>query len=195
DRSQMTMKDLLYWVPRNNPMLSSGKDTASVPSIPCAPASSDPPAEVSPAAEAAPSLSSAGDAQSLLVPQVRVAEDGSIVLNEDRIAYPPRRPTGHPLVQVSSSSRGHNGTQTHNSSVPDHVVVVVVCAETELFFLAISMVGMDFSMIGQLFPNRSRVDIKNKFKREERCNPRKIDQAFRNKLPLDVSCFETLLQE
>lgn len=29
-----------------------------------------------------------------------------------------------------------------------------------MFFLAISMVGTDFSMIGQLFPHRDRAEIK-----------------------------------
>lgn len=33
-------------------------------------------------------------------------------------------------------------------------------SETEMFYLAISMVGTDFSMIGQLFPHRGRLEIK-----------------------------------
>jgi hypothetical protein len=32
-----------------------------------------------------------------------------------------------------------------------------------MFFLAISMVGTDFSMIGQLFPHRARIEIKVKY--------------------------------
>ncbi|XP_061408447.1 uncharacterized protein LOC133343002 [Lethenteron reissneri] len=277
DRSQMTMKDLLYWVPRNNPMLrlksedgkllpekrfdkypkgdrsaahgdggsggsleltppdgptsplpplpppdcsndpapspspaaapaagvpappsdaaAAAASNASVPSTPCAPASSDSPADVSPAAAAAPSLSPAGDAQSLLVPQVRVAEDGSIVLNEDSLMVEVSRTEGLPPVSDCDPIHEYGSHTTYSSFRKSYHAKQWGLLETELFFLAISMVGMDFSMIGQLFPNRSRVDIKNKFKREERCNPRKIDQAFRNKLPLDVSCFETLLQE
>lgn len=33
-----------------------------------------------------------------------------------------------------------------------------------MFFLAISMVGTDFSLIGRLFPHRARAEIKVKFK-------------------------------
>lgn len=33
-------------------------------------------------------------------------------------------------------------------------------SETDMFFLAISMVGTDFSMICQLFPHRARSEIK-----------------------------------
>lgn len=32
--------------------------------------------------------------------------------------------------------------------------------ETDMFFLAISMVGTDFSLIGRLFPHRARAEIK-----------------------------------
>lgn len=81
--------------------------------------------------------------------------------------------------------------------------------ETDMFFLAISMVGTDFSMICQLFPHRARSEIKvgedprygckeatqcltqilfvkimfvfqNKFKKEERANAWRIDKAFSN---------------
>lgn len=34
--------------------------------------------------------------------------------------------------------------------------------ETDMFFLAISMVGTDFSLIGRLFPHRDRAEIKVK---------------------------------
>lgn len=37
---------------------------------------------------------------------------------------------------------------------------VCVFSETDLFFLAISMVGTDFSLIGQLLSHRSRAEIK-----------------------------------
>ncbi|KAJ8781944.1 hypothetical protein J1605_010692 [Eschrichtius robustus] len=62
----------------------------------------------------------------LLVPRVKVAEDGSIILDEE------------------SLSKSFTFT------------------ETDMFFLAISMVGTDFSMIGQLFPHRARIEIKVK---------------------------------
>ena len=38
--------------------------------------------------------------------------------------------------------------------------VCVCVTETDMFFLAVSMVGTDFSMIGQLFPHRARSEIK-----------------------------------
>lgn len=42
-----------------------------------------------------------------------------------------------------------------------HVFLNVLCStETDMFFLAVSMVGTDFSMICQLFPHRVRSEIK-----------------------------------
>lgn len=41
-------------------------------------------------------------------------------------------------------------------------VMIACCfpSETDMFFLAVSMVGTDFSMICQLFPHRARSEIK-----------------------------------
>uniref|UniRef100_A0A8C9GJI7 B double prime 1, subunit of RNA polymerase III transcription initiation factor IIIB n=1 Tax=Piliocolobus tephrosceles TaxID=591936 RepID=A0A8C9GJI7_9PRIM len=70
-----------------------------------------------------------------------------------------------------------------------------VQTRTDMFFLAISMVGTDFSMIGQLFPHRARIEIKNKFKREEKTNGWRIDKAFQEKRPFDFDFFAHLLQK
>lgn len=46
----------------------------------------------------------------------------------------------------------------------------------------LKMFGSDFSMIAKVFGNRTRDEIKNKFLREERQNPGKIDEMLkRNK--------------
>uniref|UniRef100_A0A8D2P628 Transcription factor TFIIIB component B'' Myb domain-containing protein n=1 Tax=Zosterops lateralis melanops TaxID=1220523 RepID=A0A8D2P628_ZOSLA len=64
-----------------------------------------------------------------------------------------------------------------------------------MFFLAISMVGTDFSLIGRLFPHRARAEIKNKFKREEKANAWRIDKAFKEKRPFDFEFFARLLEK
>lgn len=90
-----------------------------------------------------------------------------------------------------------------------HAVECFYPSETDMFFLAVSMVGTDFTMICQLFPHRARSEIKvskdsrglpeheaqylsgtikvsifvfqNKFKKEERQNSWRIDKAFSEK--------------
>jgi len=51
--------------------------------------------------------------------------------------------------------------------------------ETALFYRALRAFGQNYSMIEQLFPNRNRKQIKNKFKKEERSNPALIEAALR----------------
>lgn len=48
------------------------------------------------------------------------------------------------------------------------------------------MFGTDFSMIAQSFPNRNRSQIKNKYLREEKENPKKIEEAINKTCFLDT---------
>jgi hypothetical protein len=47
--------------------------------------------------------------------------------------------------------------------------------ETNTFFKGIQRYGTDFSMINTIFPNKSRIQIKNKYQREIKENPLKIE--------------------
>ncbi|CAL9159476.1 uncharacterized protein LOC135639785 isoform X2 [Musa acuminata AAA Group] len=51
-------------------------------------------------------------------------------------------------------------------------------AETKLFYEAIHQFGTDFAMIQQLFPNRTRHQVKLKFKIEERKHPSQVHDAL-----------------
>lgn len=50
--------------------------------------------------------------------------------------------------------------------------------ETELFYRGLRAFGQNYTMIEQLFPNRNRKQIKNKFKKEEKLNPKRVEQAL-----------------
>ncbi|CAL8133709.1 unnamed protein product [Orchesella dallaii] len=50
--------------------------------------------------------------------------------------------------------------------------------ETIRFYRALNQCGTDFSMMLSLFPNRSRQELKSKFKREDRKNPDMISKAL-----------------
>lgn len=59
--------------------------------------------------------------------------------------------------------------------------------ETAELFKAISLWGTDFSLIAQLFPYRTRKQIKAKFVLEEKKHPHLVEFALLRKLPLDVA--------
>lgn len=62
--------------------------------------------------------------------------------------------------------------------------------ETARFHLALRMLGTNFSLMEKLFPKRTRIELKRKFKSEERCNRELIDKATTNQIPLDLTQFE-----
>ncbi|XP_044489260.1 uncharacterized protein LOC123213779 isoform X4 [Mangifera indica] len=66
--------------------------------------------------------------------------------------------------------------------------------DTELFYEAIGQFGTDLTMIQQLFPGRTRQQIKLKFKKEERKQPLKLNEALTNRSK-DHSHFEKLIEQ
>lgn len=45
--------------------------------------------------------------------------------------------------------------------------------------MGLELFGTDFGIIASLFKNRSRIQIKNKFMKEEKKNPEKINQVLK----------------
>merc|ERR1719340_217462 len=50
--------------------------------------------------------------------------------------------------------------------------------ETIKFFRALSVVGSDFSLMESIFKNRSRQELKLKFKKEEKINTKMVDKCL-----------------
>ncbi|KAH0628047.1 hypothetical protein JD844_008717 [Phrynosoma platyrhinos] len=131
----------------------------------------------------------------LLVPRVKVAEDGSIILDEESLTVEVLRTKGQCVVEENDPIFERGSTTTYSSFRKSYYTKPWSEKETDMFFLAISMVGTDFSMISQLFPHRARTEIKNKFKREEKANGWRIDKAFKEKKPFDFDVFTKLLEK
>lgn len=61
--------------------------------------------------------------------------------------------------------------------------------ETAKFYRSLQQWGTDFEMIARLFPGRDRVMIKKKFNVEERSNPKLVDHALKNSLPVNLEAY------
>ena len=61
--------------------------------------------------------------------------------------------------------------------------------ELAKFYRALAMWGTDFNLIAQLYPHRTRTQIRAKFNSENRKHPLMIDLALRAKLPPDFEGF------
>ncbi|KAG6692573.1 hypothetical protein I3842_10G121000 [Carya illinoinensis] len=65
--------------------------------------------------------------------------------------------------------------------------------DTELFYEAVRQFGTDFSMIQQLFPGRTRHQVKLKFKKEERHYPIRLSEALTSRAK-DHSHFQLVIE-
>ncbi|KAF9908283.1 Transcription factor TFIIIB component B [Linnemannia zychae] len=64
--------------------------------------------------------------------------------------------------------------------------------DTELFFEALSQWGTDFGIICKMFPKKSRIAIRNKFKREDRLNHARVEQALTKRTPIDLDTYSQM---
>uniref|UniRef100_A0A8B9DUU2 B double prime 1, subunit of RNA polymerase III transcription initiation factor IIIB n=1 Tax=Anser cygnoides TaxID=8845 RepID=A0A8B9DUU2_ANSCY len=200
DRSKMTMRDLIYYLPENNPMKSSlveekkTEKNSSQCQMKEQEEKNTPDREEEDEEEEAENGEDSQDGP-LLVPRVKVAEDGSIILDEESLTVEVLRTKGPCVVEENDPIFERGSTTTYSSFRKSFYTKPWSNKETDMFFLAISMVGTDFSLIGRLFPHRARAEIKNKFKREEKANGWRIDKAFKEKRPFDFELFAQLLEK
>ncbi|XP_044189507.1 transcription factor TFIIIB component B'' homolog isoform X1 [Thunnus albacares] len=222
DPAKMTMRDLIRYLPMSNPMTSNLEDSAQENEtiVPPSPEREESPEraqepEVLPkiaspreevegeeAAAAAAAAAAVEDEEeeedpdeAPMVPQVKVAEDGSLIIDEESLTVEVMRAKGPNPAQGRDPIFERGSTTTYSSFRKGTYSKPWSNEETDMFFLAISMVGTDFSMICQLFPHRPRSEIKNKFKKEERENTWRIDKAFRERRKLDIEYFSKLLEK
>ncbi|KFP10981.1 Transcription factor TFIIIB component B'', partial [Egretta garzetta] len=204
DRSKMTMRDLIYYLPENNPMKSSlaeekrTEKTSALGQMKEQEEKSTPDREEEDEEEETENGEESQDGP-LLVPRVKVAEDGSIILDEESLTVEVLRTKGPCVVEENDPIFERGSTTTYSSFRKSFYTkpwsnkgwltkYLSVC-------IFISMVGTDFSLIGRLFPHRARAEIKNKFKREEKANGWRIDKAFKEKRPFDFEFFAQLLEK
>uniref|UniRef100_A0A4W5MV35 Myb-like domain-containing protein n=1 Tax=Hucho hucho TaxID=62062 RepID=A0A4W5MV35_9TELE len=200
DPSKMTMRDLIYYLPDTNPMTSylveeQSENETVLPLTPPREESPERPPTPEAPTETASLRDEDEDDDGVMVPRVKVAEDGSLIIDEESLTVEVLRQKGPNPADDRDPIFERGSTTTYSSFRKGTHVKPWSNKETDMFFLAISMVGTDFSMIGQLFPHRGRTEIKNKFKKEERANSWRIDKAFKEKRRLDLEFFTSLLEK
>ncbi|XP_016525326.1 uncharacterized protein LOC103135864 isoform X4 [Poecilia formosa] len=213
DPTKMTMRDLIHYLPTSNPMRSSleehnEENETVIPPSPRREGSAERPPvpEVTPAKvntreeeeeeeEEEEAAAEEDQEESLMVPQLKVAEDGSLIIDEESLTVEVQRAKGPNPASDRDPIFERGSTTTYSSFRKSNYSKPWSIEETDMFYLAVSMVGTDFSMICQLFPHRGRSEIKNKFKKEERENSWRIDKAFRERRKLDIEYFSKLLEK
>ncbi|CRK91144.1 CLUMA_CG004830, isoform A [Clunio marinus] len=168
DKSQLRMFDMIYFNPQNNPMKarSPHKNDYKQKNL-----------EIMKEESPAPPV--VKEASQVIVPQLRLNANGEMVLDETSLVVENEQQKQNRILLAStnvvydddlSGSYGYYKRQQRTKEWSHE--------ETVKFYRCLNTVGTDFSLMLNLFPNRSRRDLKLKFKREERSNPQLIDKAL-----------------
>ncbi|WAQ84399.1 hypothetical protein PtA15_4A852 [Puccinia triticina] len=131
-------------------------------------------------ATAPPAKKTAATPASQYAPQLRVV-DGQMVLDQDSLAVD-RRDHTPPLDDMEVVEES-DATRLVNSNTWSKAVRGERWSadETSLFYDAVRLFGSDFEMISQLFPGRTRRQIRLKWNKEEKINGAEITAALLGK--------------
>ncbi|CAG8566319.1 8621_t:CDS:2 [Paraglomus occultum] len=124
-------------------------------------------------------------------PQVRVV-NGEIVIDEDSLRIDRsamHKPVQEELLELVVENPYSTIINSASYSKRSRANEKWKEDETELFYKALSMWGTDFEIISKLFPTRTRRQVKAKFKRESRLDPKRINEATANRIPIDLEEF------
>ncbi|XP_035734598.1 transcription factor TFIIIB component B'' homolog [Vespa mandarinia] len=166
DRTKLTMYDLIYYNPVTNPMKKSKEsgishiDRDSISQI-----------------DELEEEEREDDPSSMPVPQVKVGPDGQLIIDEQSLVIEQSHAkksrevlAKKAIIDDDNYGSGFYKRRPKGKEWPKW--------ETLKFYKALNIVGTDFLLMQTLFPNRTRQEIKLKYKKEERMNRRLIEKAL-----------------
>nr|CAB3225351.1 transcription factor TFIIIB component B'' homolog [Phallusia mammillata] len=185
DRNLISMSDLIYL----NPPKTIGKELglraklrevqelADKMETPIAsPAPSQPEAENNPEVENE-------EDEPALVPQLRINEDGSVVIDEESLVVnstPKSVETVNAAPAIYESGLASKVNTLSFRKRPAAKASRWSEKQTRKFFSALGIVGADFDLMSAMFRHRTRDELRRKYSIECRRNFAKIDDALRN---------------
>lgn len=176
DKSQLRMFDMIYFNPQNNPMKPRSPNKIDR-------------LKKSEVKQEQSLQQNESLASAIQVPQLKIDANGDMVIDETSLVVENEQQKKNRIELASSNvvydddlsgNYGYYKRQKRTKEWPHD--------ETVKFYRCLNTIGTDFSLMLNLFPNRSRRDLKLKFKKEERTNPHLIDKAVlkHNTFDLDV---------
>ncbi|XP_053697302.1 uncharacterized protein LOC128744367 [Sabethes cyaneus] len=184
DKQSLTMFDMIYYNPAKNPMKNAViTKKGSLENLPQAidrersvsKSRSPTPAP----AMAPPPLPEPPKPAIQLTPQLKLGPNGEMILDETSLVVENEREKeirdtmARTEIVYDDEFSGNSGYYSRYKRTRDWPP-----EETIRFYRCLHTIGTDFSMMIQLFPNRSRRDLKLKFKKEERLNLILVNKAL-----------------
>lgn len=128
--------------------------------------------------ETSETVEDSNDNNPLPVPQIRIAADGSVVVDEESLVLDtqkPQDPTVH-TVYESGKDTAINQRSFMRRTYARRIRWSV--EETNEFYRCLRIVGAEFSLMSAMFRGRNPDDLRRKFRREHKNNPVRVDQAL-----------------
>lgn len=119
-------------------------------------------------------------------PRVRLGPNGEITLDEESLVI--RRPAARPVARVVYETGGETSYKSFRRQPTRRKVWTA--KQTARFYRALSVCGTDFTLMATFFPSRTRQELKNKFKREERQNRELVDKTITDPTQFDLEGLE-----
>ncbi|XP_076163671.1 transcription factor TFIIIB component B'' homolog Bdp1 [Ptiloglossa arizonensis] len=181
DRSKLTMYDLIYYNPVTNPMKRSKESGMVARKI------SECQSEEFQEEENVDDPSCA-----MPVPQVKVGPDGQLIIDEQSLVIEQTNAkkgrevlAKDAIIDDDNNGSGFYKKRQKSKEWPKW--------ETLKFYKALNTVGTDFLLMQSLFPNRTRQEIKLKFKKEEKVNRNLVEKALAYHQEFDTEILEKSL--
>ncbi|XP_053979088.1 transcription factor TFIIIB component B'' homolog [Hylaeus volcanicus] len=181
DRTKLTMYDLIYYNPVSNPMKKSKESGVITKRI------SECESEELQEEENVDDPSSA-----MPVPQVKVGPDGQLIIDEQSLVIEQTnaKKGREVLAKDAIIDDDNNGNGFYKKRQKSKEWSKW---ETLKFYKALNTVGTDFLLMKSVFPNRTRQEIKLKFKKEEKINRNLVEKALAYHQEFNIEMLEKSL--
>ncbi|VDM36766.1 unnamed protein product [Toxocara canis] len=181
DPKTMTMYDMIWWNPKNDTALKTRenlkKENKEI--------SLD---EWQKQEQDRRQAESKEAAKKVAAPQVKIAEDGSLVLDESSLTIVNDQSSSI-WETVNEDRIGRRVTSTSFRKRAWRKGIPWSDLETDLFYEILRATGPDFGLMHEFFPSRSRAELKSKFNKEERSNWARLSKAMSSPTVLNDSLF------
>ncbi|XP_067621483.1 uncharacterized protein Bdp1 [Eurosta solidaginis] len=174
DKASLKMFDLIYYNPTTNPM----ERRKTICTLKKESIGEEIDTKIAPT-DSKEGIIDANDSNAMPVPQLKLNANGDLILDEKTLEIETTAEQEARKVLANSSlilldeNTGMNGFYRRQKRTKDWPP-----EETIKFYRCLQTVGTDFSLMCQLFPKRTRRDLKLKFKKEERTNLALINKAL-----------------
>lgn len=169
DRSKLTMYDLIYYNPVTNPMKKTKESTMATKKVL--------ESQSEELQEGEEEEDEDDPSSAMPVPQVKVGPNGELIIDEQSliIEQTNAKKSREVLAKeaIIDDDNSGNGFYKRRKKSKEWSKW-----ETLKFYRALNTVGTDFLLMQSLFPNRTRQEIKLKFKKEEKINRNLVEKAL-----------------